>query len=348
MTSAIDRPLDELRGYRPKLDVPSDLAEFWSGTLAQARSYALDATFTPVESALRLVDVFDVRFAGYAGQPIAGWLVLPRQRSGPLPCIVQYVGYGGGRGLPHQALTWAAFGYAHFVMDTRGQGSQWSTGVTPDVPPAGATPHVPGFLTLGLPDRDNYYYRRVYTDAVRAIEAAASHPAVDTDRIVSSCGGSQGGGLALAAARARRRGRGSPRRRTVPLPFSAVRRTGRRRPLPGARSVVPHPPAARRPGFRGAGVFRRRGARPAGPSTGALLGRDARPDLPAVLGFRGVQPLCRRRRHQRLGVERTRRRRRGPDPRPDSVARHPPPRRATVVAARHAEAAQNCRTCAVF
>ncbi|WP_344306660.1 acetylxylan esterase [Fodinicola feengrottensis] len=198
MTSAIDRPLDELRGYRPKLDVPSDLAEFWSGTLAQARSYALDATFTPVESALRLVDVFDVRFAGYAGQPIAGWLVLPRQRSGPLPCIVQYVGYGGGRGLPHQALTWAAFGYAHFVMDTRGQGSQWSTGVTPDVPPAGATPHVPGFLTLGLPDRDNYYYRRVYTDAVRAIEAAASHPAVDTDRIVS-CGGSQGGGLALAA-----------------------------------------------------------------------------------------------------------------------------------------------------
>jgi cephalosporin-C deacetylase len=199
MTSVItERPLDDLRDYRPQLDVPADLAEFWENTLTETRSYPLNATFTAVDIPLRTVEVFDVRFAGYGGQPVAGWLVLPRHRSGLLPCIVQYVGYGGGRGLPHDALTWSAFGYAHFIMDTRGQGSAWSIGVTPDVPPAGATPHVPGFLTLGLPDRDNFYYRRVYADAVRAVEAAAGHPAVDADRLVAQ-GASQGGGLALAA-----------------------------------------------------------------------------------------------------------------------------------------------------
>jgi cephalosporin-C deacetylase len=194
MTAAIDRPLDELRDYRPDLQVPGDLTDFWANTLKQTRQHPLDATFEKVETALTTVDVFDVRFAGYDGQRIAGWFVVPRHHNEKLPCIVQYVGYGGGRGLPHQALTWASFGYAHFVMDTRGQGSSWSIGVTPDVPIA--TPHVPGFLTLGLPDRDNYYYRRVYADAVRAVEAAKTHPMVDK---IIVFGGSQGGGLALAA-----------------------------------------------------------------------------------------------------------------------------------------------------
>jgi len=108
-----------------------------------------------------------------------------------LPVVVQYIGYGGGRGLAHEALHWSAFGYAHLVMDTRGQGSDGRVGDTPDWPGA-ALPHVPGFLTLGLPGRDSYYYRRVYVDAVRAVEAACAHPEVDASRVVTA-GGSQGG-----------------------------------------------------------------------------------------------------------------------------------------------------------
>jgi cephalosporin-C deacetylase len=142
--------------------------------------------------------VFDVGFVGFGGTAVAGWLLLPRDRPEPLPCIVEYIGYGGGRGLPHEWLDWSAFGYAHFVMDTRGQGSGWRSGVTRDVHPGGAAPHTPGFLTLGLPDRDDYYYRRLYVDAVRAVDAARSHPDIDGDRIVV-CGASQGGGLAIAA-----------------------------------------------------------------------------------------------------------------------------------------------------
>src|SRR6185369_15485376 len=57
----------------------------------------------------------------------------------------------------------------------------------------------PGFLTRGILKKETYYYRRVFTDAVRAIEAARSHEAVDPQRIAVA-GGSQGGGIALAAA----------------------------------------------------------------------------------------------------------------------------------------------------
>jgi cephalosporin-C deacetylase len=54
-------------------------------------------------------------------------------------------------------------------------------------------------MTRGVLDPNDYYYRRVYADAVRAVEAARSHPLVDSDRIVVA-GGSQGGGIAQAVA----------------------------------------------------------------------------------------------------------------------------------------------------
>ena len=54
-------------------------------------------------------------------------------------------------------------------------------------------------MTRGVLNPATYYYRRVFTDCVRAIEAARSHPAVDGGRVAVN-GGSQGGGMALAAA----------------------------------------------------------------------------------------------------------------------------------------------------
>ncbi len=193
-----DIPLDELRRYAPALEAPDDLASFWAETLAEARAWSLDATFTWVETALRLVETYDVTFRGFAGAPIRGWLQLPAGTTGPLPAVVQYVGYGGGRGHPYEHLLWAAAGYAHLVMDTRGQGSTWTTGDTADVGASGA-PHLDGFMTDGIGAPETYYYRRLITDAVRAVEAVRAHPRVDADR-VAVMGASQGGGLSVATA----------------------------------------------------------------------------------------------------------------------------------------------------
>jgi cephalosporin-C deacetylase len=193
-----DLPLPELRAYTPDLAVPADLDQFWSGTLAEARSRPLGVRFDPVETGLALVDTFDVTYAGFGGAPVRGWLRVPAGAREPLPAVVEYAGYGGGRGLGHERLLWAAAGYAHFVMDTRGQGSAWSTGDTAD-PESPAGPSHPGFMTQGILSPATYYYRRVMTDAVRAVEAVRAHPAVATTRVAVT-GGSQGGGLSLAVA----------------------------------------------------------------------------------------------------------------------------------------------------
>lgn len=194
-----DMPLEQLKAYRPPREEPPDFDAFWQETLAEARGFPLNAVFEPVDFGLRTVETFDVTFNGYDGQPIKGWLLLPRQRQeGPLPCVVEYIGYSGGRGFPTDWLVWSAAGFAHLVMDTRGQGYNTRLqGDTPDPEPDGSHPHHPGFMTRGILDPQTYFYRRVFTDGVRAVETARSHPAVDAGRIAIT-GGSQGGGITIA------------------------------------------------------------------------------------------------------------------------------------------------------
>lgn len=78
---------------------------------------------------------------------------------------MEYVGYGGGRGFPTEWLPFANAGFAHLVMDTRGQGSVWRLGETPDRELEGGNPQYNGFMTRGILDPQHYYYRRVFTDA---------------------------------------------------------------------------------------------------------------------------------------------------------------------------------------
>ncbi|MET8637083.1 acetylxylan esterase [Streptomyces sp. NPDC004096] len=190
-----DLPIDELRTYRSASVEPSDFDAFWAKTLQEAREHDLDARFEPVDTGLRTVQVHDVTFAGFGGHPVKGWLTVPSSVDGPLPTVVEFIGYGGGRALPHTHLLWASAGFAHFVMDTRGQGSAWGGGDTPD--PVGSAPAFPGFMTRGVDDPETYYYRRLFTDGVRAVEAARSHPLTDASR-TAVLGTSQGGGITIA------------------------------------------------------------------------------------------------------------------------------------------------------
>ena len=194
-----DLPLDELRKYKPERKEPPDFDAFWQSTLDESRRFPLGACFDQFDSGLKTIETYDVTFNGFAGQPIKGWLLLPAQRQGLLPCVVEFIGYGGGRGHPLDWLDWSAAGYAHLVMDTRGQGSAWLSGDTPDHELVPSNPQFPGFMTRGILDPSTYYFRRLITDAVRAVETACSHPEVNTERIAVT-GTSQGGGLSLAVA----------------------------------------------------------------------------------------------------------------------------------------------------
>lgn len=191
-----DMPLELLRAYRPELTAPDDLDAFWDETLAEARAVARPSVRADVAAPLRALKVQDLSFTGYAGDEIRGWVVRPHGDE-VLPAVVEFIGYGGGRGLPGEKTAWAAAGYVHVIMDTRGQGSTWSVGDTPD--PHGSAAAFPGVMTRGIRDPYDYYYRRLYTDAVRLVDEVRTFDGVDPARVAVT-GGSQGGGLAIAAA----------------------------------------------------------------------------------------------------------------------------------------------------
>lgn len=193
-----DLPLEQLETYSPEVAEPADFDAFWGDTLSEARAFDLALEVQPVDAGLTVLDCFDVTFAGWGGHPVKAWLIRPRGATGPLPAVVEYNGYGGGRGLVHERLAWAAAGYAHLFMDTRGQGSGWGAGGdTPD--PVGSGPALSGFMTRGVLDPQEYYYRRLFTDGVRAVDAVRAMEGVDPSRVVVT-GGSQGGGITLAVA----------------------------------------------------------------------------------------------------------------------------------------------------
>ncbi|HEX2784517.1 MAG TPA: acetylxylan esterase, partial [Ilumatobacteraceae bacterium] len=114
------------------------------------------------------------------------------------PVVVEFVGYGGGRGLPVDWLTWSCAGFAHFVMDTRGQGGSWRRSDTADSGDTGA-PAAKGYLTRGIASPDDHYFTRLFIDAARAVQVASVFDPSWGGGVVTA-GTSQGGGLALAAA----------------------------------------------------------------------------------------------------------------------------------------------------
>lgn len=193
----VDAQLDELRFSRSTVVTPSNVLEYWTGTIGDACRHPSALTFSPVASPPSVIEGLDVSFSGFGRETFGGWLSRPRNDPKRLPLVIEYAGFGAGRGFPHAHLPWAATGFAYVRMDNRGQGGT-------RVPRDTAYPHrIPradhGLTTQGVLSRESDYCQRLINDAVRAVDTLAAADFVDLDRNAVA-GESEGGGLALAVA----------------------------------------------------------------------------------------------------------------------------------------------------
>jgi cephalosporin-C deacetylase len=195
-----DLPAEQLAGYRTGTQEPAELDLWWQRQLDEARAAAAEPALTRYEAgAYAPLEVYDAEFSGAGGDRIKAWYLRPA--AGPdaaAPVVVKFIGYGGGRDRPAEHVLLPALGYALLVMDTRGQGGRWSTGATGDHADGWhAGPENASVMTRGIARPEDYYYTRLFTDAVRAVETACALTGASR---VAVTGVSQGGGLALAAA----------------------------------------------------------------------------------------------------------------------------------------------------
>ena len=188
---SIDMPLEQLRQYKPSLYREPDFDEFWNATVSEALDQPLNAELIPYDLPADGLQCYAVRFDGYKGGRIAGWYVRPTSR-GKFPGVCVYHGYSGRGPRPLDLITYASQGMCVLSMDCRGQNGQSQDALIAD------EGHHSGWMTKGIRNPRQYYYRYVYADAVRALQLLARRDEVDETRIAVT-GGSQGGALALAA-----------------------------------------------------------------------------------------------------------------------------------------------------
>ena len=167
-------------------DAQPDFNQFWETTLSELASVAPEysATADSEHSGVGR-DVYRVTMKSLGGATIGGWLVKPKNAAaGSCPARIIYMGYGSDAWIPDAS---SETDWIDFVVSTRGQGLFKDSNTYGD------------WVVYGLADKDNYYYRGAYMDAVRAIDFICSLPEVNKSAIFAE-GGSQGGAFTLAAA----------------------------------------------------------------------------------------------------------------------------------------------------
>ena len=111
-----DLPEEQLKDYRTSTPEPAELDRWWRERLDQARAAAREPALTPYEPGVYApLEVYDAEFSGAGGDRIRAWYLRPAGGSAA-PVVVEFIGYGGGRGLP------AVHGVRRVLRDHRGQG----------------------------------------------------------------------------------------------------------------------------------------------------------------------------------------------------------------------------------
>lgn len=188
----LDSKIKELYSYLPPLTKRPDFDEFWRDTIAQTKNVPLNAEVIPYDYPSQYVKVYEIQYNGFDDTRIHGWYMVPAFiKKEKYPCLVNYHGFTGNRGMPADFMAWIMMGMAVVSVDCREQSGKTGNSA---VYSGGMTGNV---TCKGVLDKNEYYYRAVYMDCIKALDFADSRPEVDNDRLVIH-GVSQGGALGMA------------------------------------------------------------------------------------------------------------------------------------------------------
>jgi cephalosporin-C deacetylase len=182
---------------KPTQQEPADFDEFWAAGKAALAKLPVDAKVTllpeygSAEAACYQVNLQNVGM-GMAPSRVYGILCEPKA-PGKYPALLSVPGagvrpYRGMADMAGRGVITLQVGI-HGIPVTMDQSVYDSLG-------AGA---LANYNTIGLDNRDRYYYRRVYLGCVRANDYLTSHPQWDGANLAVT-GGSQGGALAIVTA----------------------------------------------------------------------------------------------------------------------------------------------------
>ena len=174
---------------RPTSPEPVDFDAFWTDALAQARKTPLDPIVTLLpERCTPTQNVYQVSFQNERpGSRIYGILMMPK-KEGKYPAVLWVPGAGvrgrQGFNLGDSIIT--------LQIGIHGVPVDMPDGVYRDLGSAALS----GYWRYSMNDRDEHYYKRVYTGCVRAVDFLCSLPEFD-GKTIGVTGGSQGGALSI-------------------------------------------------------------------------------------------------------------------------------------------------------
>ncbi|MBQ9973896.1 MAG: acetylxylan esterase [Oscillospiraceae bacterium] len=191
MEEYIKRREEALKGKVYPQTKRADFEQFWADSVAMLRAVPLKVTRgEPTVS--RHYTTWELTFNTHDDTVIYANFICPNDAKGKRPCVVRFHG-GTLRRDPVVEQEIADLGVCCLDMDVRGQG-----GVSVDRA-VYSTTFNGKLMAQGVLDKNEFYMRNIFLDAVRAVDVAAVLNEVDPERIVTY-GGSQGGALSITAA----------------------------------------------------------------------------------------------------------------------------------------------------
>lgn len=171
-------------------DYQDDFDQFWTNTIEEVNSMAVNYTLTPIDSLNTTSHkIYQLNFESTPdlssnGNPVVvgGYLSIPTTE-GKHPAILNTQGLGTGGEKPWPT---DVEGFCRLELYARGQFFYLNNTYG-------------DWISFGLKNKETYYYKKAVSDVLMALRCLKSMEFVDTDNIFA-CGGSQGGALSIAAA----------------------------------------------------------------------------------------------------------------------------------------------------